>query len=161
MTEHAERGGTAKTRVPGGGRAQESPSLSEVETDTKEVSEDVSEELLGGSESDEERQQLPQPQESKERRRASTPKSKVVFYIGSDHPAAAVKVGRRLKPLADLRGEPVFEELLPPGRVTLSLCEADGVCRRYGSIRVPALEASESLFVNLRHERPQVQRRGP
>lgn len=141
--------------------AQESPSLSEVETDTKEVSEDVSEELLGGSESDEERQQLPQPQESKERRRASTPKSKVVFYIGSDHPAAAVKVGRRLKPLADLRGEPVFEELLPPGRVTLSLCEADGVCRRYGSIRVPALEASESLFVNLRHERPQVQRRGP
>jgi hypothetical protein len=86
--------------------------------------------------------------------------SKVVFYVGAGHPAAVIQVGKNKHGLAELGGEPTFEELLAPGRVRLSFCQADGSCERYGVIRVPVLESSESLFVNLRHDKPRAQRRG-
>lgn len=110
----------------------------------------------GGKEGGEEARKPKAP--AKER--LSKVKVKVVFYVGASHPASAVKVGKKKRELAELRGEAIFEESLSPGRVRLSLCKVDGSCTRYGTIRVPALDSSESLFVNLRHEKPRVQRRG-
>ncbi|MGH1348756.1 MAG: serine/threonine protein kinase [Nannocystales bacterium] len=86
-------------------------------------------------------------------------KVKVVFYLGAGHTADVIKVGRKKIVVSDLRGEPVFETMLLPGRVTLSFCEQTGACRRFGAIRVPRLGSTESLFVNLRRDKPQVQRR--
>lgn len=86
-------------------------------------------------------------------------KVKVVFYVGAGHPAEVIKVGRKKFSVSDLQGEPVFEAMLPPGRVTLAFCDQAGACRRFGSIRVPRMGSAESLFVNLRRDKPQVQRR--
>ena len=84
-----------------------------------------------------------------------------MFYVGVSHPADIVKIGRKKRVLAELRGETAFEEMLPPGRTRLSFCSHDGECERYGTINIPALELPESLFVNIRQGKPRVQRRGP
>ena len=127
--------------------------------------EPVGEAEQGRDEQPPQQEEEPSPAEVKEPEAASrkpkqAPSNKVVFYVGANHPAAAVKVGRKRHSLTELRGEPVFEELLSSGRVKLSFCDGDGACERYGVIRVPELGPSESLFVNLRHDKPRVQRRG-
>ncbi len=134
-------------------------------TPFEKTDEPVGEAEQGRDEQPSQQEGKPSPAEVKEPEAASrkpkqVPSNKVVFYVGANHPAAAVKVGRKKHSLTELRGEPVFEELLSPGRVNLSFCDGDGACKRYGVIRVPELGASESLFVNLRHDKPRVQRRG-
>lgn len=101
-----------------------------------------------------------EPSAAPARKPRQRPSNRVVFYVGANHRAAAVKVGRKKYALAELRGEPVFEALLSPGRVKLSFCDGDGACERYGVIRVPELGSTESLFVNLRSDKPRVHRRG-